>query len=686
MGSTLHYENIHQHLRDRIAQTRHHLKIAVAWFTHKELFNDVISLLKRGVNVELVILNDTINFRPNGIDFQTFIQAGGKLFISATGKKLHHKFCLLDDHSLCTGSYNWTYQASRFNHENMIIADDPALCSSLAMAFQAAKTDAIPVEHLLRFHEMYPPQSVQQEVSDYLADDWAMDVLEHPEELTNVTLTQVESVGAELHSKLTSAAIARLPEALQTTLKNQPWAFRKLILRYHVWTETELEHYHHLLDKVLLLANETICWTPGMIRAAKFDDEQINKLWRHGKFSNLGDILKDCSELINWRSIAMNGKLQWTFELLKQYAEHLDWQRFDLSNPNLFWDEALISRFEKYINWKNFSAAENVALEPALLDRYRDRIDFHLLSYNTVVPWTTELFECYRGRLNLRALSSNPNFCWSESIIDANEHQWNWFELFKNRGMCWNVSLIRRYHQKYHKETLLNNPGIKWTASMLEELSAWLDGSTINYINGWGCLSVTDSDWKTPELLQRFSRKLYLGYVCGNTTLDWHGILRSPLAERFLQSWRLPNTIYVGVEGLANNPKFPWNNQLVEQHIISQYNNTSLLITLIRNKGFFKSRAFIDHFAADLNFGELSGMADVEWSADLLQAYTTRWDWAWLSSNSNLPWDANMLFLPDIDWGRIADNEAIYDRVIKPSLTPLVLQGILGCSHAFNHP
>ena len=36
---------------------------------------------------------------------------------------MHHKFCIIDDEVLITGSYNWTYNAENRNIENIVISD-----------------------------------------------------------------------------------------------------------------------------------------------------------------------------------------------------------------------------------------------------------------------------------------------------------------------------------------------------------------------------------------------------------------------------------------------------------------------------------------------------------------------------------------------------------------------------------
>lgn len=41
---------------------------------------------------------------------------------------MHHKFCILDGHTLLNGSFNWTRNGVLGNNENVVITRDPALC------------------------------------------------------------------------------------------------------------------------------------------------------------------------------------------------------------------------------------------------------------------------------------------------------------------------------------------------------------------------------------------------------------------------------------------------------------------------------------------------------------------------------------------------------------------------------
>jgi tetratricopeptide (TPR) repeat protein len=115
------FKNIAKEINLNLDSAKSNIRIAVAWFTNEDLFNKLCSKLNEGVTVELLIINDFINNNDFGLDFQRFIDLGGKFYFGAPDNLMHHKFCIIDSKILINGSYNWTYFAEFKNLENIII-------------------------------------------------------------------------------------------------------------------------------------------------------------------------------------------------------------------------------------------------------------------------------------------------------------------------------------------------------------------------------------------------------------------------------------------------------------------------------------------------------------------------------------------------------------------------------------
>lgn len=113
------------------------IQVAMAWFTSNELFEALMNALNRGVDVELILLDNAINYMYYAPDFNEFINAGGKLRIAGPEVGfMHHKFCVIDDSLAITGSYNWTYYAETRNVENIVISDNSDIVMLYSAEFQ----------------------------------------------------------------------------------------------------------------------------------------------------------------------------------------------------------------------------------------------------------------------------------------------------------------------------------------------------------------------------------------------------------------------------------------------------------------------------------------------------------------------------------------------------------------------
>jgi len=117
------FSNIEQIIINTLETANTEILIAVAWFTNKNIFEILLKKLPN-INVKLIILADDINFNENGLNFQFFIDNGGELYLGVKDKVMHNKFCIIDQATVITGSYNYTYNAELNNDENIIISNN----------------------------------------------------------------------------------------------------------------------------------------------------------------------------------------------------------------------------------------------------------------------------------------------------------------------------------------------------------------------------------------------------------------------------------------------------------------------------------------------------------------------------------------------------------------------------------
>jgi hypothetical protein len=130
------FDHIAERIHQEISKAKKSVFIAVAWFTNKNLFNELIKKASNGCTVSLIISNDNINLN-SFIDFEQLVIGKSNVYKIGNGvtELMHNKFCVIDYSTVITGSYNWSYKAES-NFENVIItSNDTALAKQFVSEF-----------------------------------------------------------------------------------------------------------------------------------------------------------------------------------------------------------------------------------------------------------------------------------------------------------------------------------------------------------------------------------------------------------------------------------------------------------------------------------------------------------------------------------------------------------------------
>jgi phosphatidylserine/phosphatidylglycerophosphate/cardiolipin synthase-like enzyme len=113
-------------------------------FTNRRLARALDEAQKRGVRVRLVL--DRGKYQES--ETTRRLLATGRFAFRLThgrdgaGSKMHHKFALLDDSVLLTGSYNWTPESEEQNYENLLVLREPELIAAYRPEFEALWAEA----------------------------------------------------------------------------------------------------------------------------------------------------------------------------------------------------------------------------------------------------------------------------------------------------------------------------------------------------------------------------------------------------------------------------------------------------------------------------------------------------------------------------------------------------------------
>jgi hypothetical protein len=166
------FDDIRRQILSELDQAEKEIRVAIYWFTNHDLFNKLCQKREAGIKVSLIVHNDFINNRENGLDFQKFINLGGELYFSNPDSPMHNKFCVVDEKSLINGSYNWTYFAENKNNENvLLIKDEEEIIHAFISEFDFLKKELKKVDTVTKLTKYEIEEFNELDSREYLAND-----------------------------------------------------------------------------------------------------------------------------------------------------------------------------------------------------------------------------------------------------------------------------------------------------------------------------------------------------------------------------------------------------------------------------------------------------------------------------------------------------------------------------------
>jgi len=130
------------------------IKAAVYCLMHRGIVNALIKAYQRGVQVEVII--DPYSIKPRS-PVKKMQEANIPLFVwnpsmptiqTKNGRKIkkrrslmHDKFCILGDNQVWTGSFNFTFEASNSNRENVIVLESQEIAALYLEEFERLKRE-----------------------------------------------------------------------------------------------------------------------------------------------------------------------------------------------------------------------------------------------------------------------------------------------------------------------------------------------------------------------------------------------------------------------------------------------------------------------------------------------------------------------------------------------------------------
>jgi hypothetical protein len=129
---------IKQRIVSEINNSKQIVYLAMAFFTDRDIANAIIGAKKRNVTIDIILSSNAQNETVK----QIFREANINVHAFDTGDErgmMHHKFCLIDNVITINGSYNYSYNASNNNVENIHISDDYSIYKQFLTEFERLK-------------------------------------------------------------------------------------------------------------------------------------------------------------------------------------------------------------------------------------------------------------------------------------------------------------------------------------------------------------------------------------------------------------------------------------------------------------------------------------------------------------------------------------------------------------------
>ena len=127
-------EDCVNHIIDLINEAYTQLDICVFTISDDRISRAIVEAMKNGV--EIRIISDNFKVEDTGSDIEDLSRVGIPVKLDTSDNHMHHKFMIVDNKIVLTGSYNWTRSAALYNQENILSMDDEEVVSKFSNEFE----------------------------------------------------------------------------------------------------------------------------------------------------------------------------------------------------------------------------------------------------------------------------------------------------------------------------------------------------------------------------------------------------------------------------------------------------------------------------------------------------------------------------------------------------------------------
>ena len=121
-------------ITEQLQQCTNSLDICVFTLSDDRILDAIVACYRDGITIR--VLSDNDKQYDRGSDIRTLSDAGVDVRVDVSDAHMHHKFMVVDEQIVVTGSYNWTRSAATRNAENIVIIDDQSTAESFLEEYE----------------------------------------------------------------------------------------------------------------------------------------------------------------------------------------------------------------------------------------------------------------------------------------------------------------------------------------------------------------------------------------------------------------------------------------------------------------------------------------------------------------------------------------------------------------------
>ncbi len=110
------------------------IDICLFTISDNKITDAILNAKNQGLKVR--VITDDEKMMDKGYDIFRLKHRGITVKIDSYKSLMHHKFAIIDDHKVISGSYNWTRSGSEINNENIIITDNHRIVTAFGNEFK----------------------------------------------------------------------------------------------------------------------------------------------------------------------------------------------------------------------------------------------------------------------------------------------------------------------------------------------------------------------------------------------------------------------------------------------------------------------------------------------------------------------------------------------------------------------